>query len=446
MRRRELAVKGQFYPAKASEITSMIEAYNAKDSQEVHLHSRALIVPHAGYIYSGFTANKALKLLRNSEITRVVVIGPSHKVAFRGTSVAMYDVYETPLGALTIDTTFIAELSKNFDMKFLHQAHHEHSTEVQMPFIKYYRPDISVVELVYGKENPSTLANIIDYILEDKSTAVVISTDLSHYYDNDKANRLDNICIDAVKTMDVAKLKQGCEACGKIGIEAMLMVAKQQGLSPVVLDYRTSADAGLDKSEVVGYMSATFVEMETLKKETLLTLARASIANAVDVPYSYNLQNVLQENPWLEEKGAAFITLTKGEDSLRGCIGSTVAHKKLYEDVILNAKSAAMNDPRFLALSQKEYDEIKVEVSILSEPKEVRYSSVDDLKSKIQVGEDGVILKTDTYQATFLPQVWEQLPSFELFFSHLCKKAGMDHACLSMKPKILVYHAKKYKE
>jgi len=93
-------------------------------------------------------------------------------------------------------------------------------------------------------------------------------------------------------------------------------------------------------------------------KDTLLSLARASIANAVDVPYKYDLEKTLKDNPWLEKEGAAFITLTSKNDQLRGCIGSTVAHRKLYEDVILNAKSAALNDPRFLALSKEEYEKI----------------------------------------------------------------------------------------
>lgn len=443
---RETAVKGQFYPSSSNEIIAMIKAYNAQDNKDTSLQSRAVIVPHAGYIYSGFTANKALRLLQNVEVERVVVIGPSHRVAFKGTSAAMFDSYDTPLGSFSIDKLFIADLAKRFDIKFVPQAHHEHSTEVQMPFIKYYQPDVSVVELVYGEENPDTLAKIIDHLLDDKSTAVVISTDLSHYYDIDKANKLDNICVDAVKTLDIHRLSQGCEACGKIGIEAMLIVAKKRGLKPVMLDYRTSADTSSDKTQVVGYMSTAFTEEKNMKKETLLSLARASIANAVDIPYAYNLEESLKENPWLEEEGAVFITINTSDGRLRGCIGSLVAHRKLYKDIILNAKSAALDDPRFSALTKEEYADIKVEVSILTEPKPLVYSSVADLKAKLEPGRDGVILKSGNYKATFLPQVWEQLPSFELFFSSLCKKAGMREECLADRPEILVYQAKEYME
>jgi len=136
---------------------------------------------------------------------------------------------------------------------------------------------------------------------------------------------------------------------------------------------------------------------------------------------------------------------TKGEQ-LRGCIGSLVAHRKLYDDVKENAKNAAIHDPRFVALNKEEFEDINIEVSVLTPAKPLEYSSIEDLKSKIRVGIDGVVLKYGKYQATFLPQVWEQLPSFELFFEHLCKKAGMREKCLSQKPDISIYQVKKYKE
>lgn len=181
-------------------------------------------------------------------------------------------------------------------------------------------------------------------------------------------------------------------------------------------------------------------------KETLLTLARASIAEAVGLEYTLDLKAVLYENPWLEEQGAAFVTLTTGNEELRGCVGSIVAHQRLYEDIIHNAKSAALNDPRFPALSQEDFERIKVEVSLLSTPAALHYDSIEQLKSKITVGVDGVILKDGVYQATFLPQVWKQLPSFELFFEYLCQKAEMEADCLSRMPDIFTYQVEKYKE
>jgi len=261
---RKDAVAGQFYPASQAEIQKMFAYYNKiinesiKDDAVLELKPRAVIVPHAGYVYSAFTANIAFRLLKNSHAKRVVVIGPSHRVYLNGTSVAEYDNYETPLGDLPIDKKLADELIEKFGLHFQADAHSEHSTEVQMPFVKNYLLNTSVVELVYGNENPANLAQVIDYLLKDKDTVVVISTDLSHYYDINKAKQLDAICLEAVTTLNPQELHQGCEACGKIGVEAMLIAAKENGLKSTLLDYRTSADASGDDSQVVGYMSAAF--------------------------------------------------------------------------------------------------------------------------------------------------------------------------------------------
>jgi AmmeMemoRadiSam system protein B len=265
---RKTAVAGQFYPSAAQEIISMFEHYNQildehlSDKRLLDKKPRAIIVPHAGYVYSAFTANIAFRLLENTDAKRIVVIGPSHRVYLSGTSVSDFDAYETPFGVIGIDKNLVHELIEQFGLDFVPEAHHEHSTEVQMPFVKRYNKEALIVELVYGDENPSRLAKVIKYLLDDPQTVVVISTDLSHYYDIHKANRLDNICLNAVENLDTDLLHQGCEACGKIGIEAMLIAAKEKDLKPIMLDYRTSADASRDESQVVGYMSAAFVAKE----------------------------------------------------------------------------------------------------------------------------------------------------------------------------------------
>ncbi len=455
MSTRETSVAGQFYPSNATEIRSMIQTYNTlldayfESNNEIqNLNPRAVIVPHAGYIYSGFTANIALRLLENSDVKRIVVIGPSHRVYLKGTSISQYDSYATPLGSLPIDKFLVDTLKEKFSFTCIPEAHHEHSTEVQLPLIKAYKPDVSVVELVYGDEDPNKLADVINYLLEDTETAVVISTDLSHYYDINKANKLDTICLNAIKHMEVKKLYDGCEACGKIGLAAMLLSAKERALKPVLLDYRTSADTSGDNSQVVGYMSAAFVQNHTVtkKKEILLQLARFAISEVIGKPENLNVDTLIKDNPWLEEERASFVTITIDGDKLRGCIGSLIAHRKLYLDVIHNAKSAAMHDPRFPPLTLKEFEHIKIEISLLTHPESISYDSPQTLKSKIRVGIDGVIIKNGTHQATFLPQVWEELPNFEVFFSHLCQKAGMSSDCLKNMPEILVYQVEKYKE
>ncbi len=182
-------------------------------------------------------------------------------------------------------------------------------------------------------------------------------------------------------------------------------------------------------------------------KDVYLKLARAAIAQSVGIPYEIDLEKILKEYPSLKEPGSSFVTITKGEShSLRGCIGSLEAYRPLYEDIILNARAAALHDPRFQALSEKEYNDIKVEVSILSKPEFLEYSDIDDLRNKIKQGIDGVVLKLDNKQATFLPQVWEQLPTFDLFFAHLCQKAGLNTDCLRQHPEIFIYQVEKYSE
>ena len=180
-------------------------------------------------------------------------------------------------------------------------------------------------------------------------------------------------------------------------------------------------------------------------KNVILRLARAAIGEAVGISQDVSLEKMLETNPWLEEEGAVFVTITI-DGNLRGCIGSLVAHRKLYEDIIYNARSAALNDPRFQQLSKEEFKLIKIEVSVLSKPEPLIYDNIDILRARLRVGIDGVVLKLGSNQATFLPQVWEQLPTFELFFSHLCQKAGLLGDCLRSHPDILTYQVQEYKE
>ncbi|MGZ8547745.1 MAG: AmmeMemoRadiSam system protein B [Sulfuricurvum sp.] len=262
---RTMSVAGSFYPASENEITTMIDHFNtileSHPDQLNRFHTlsgRAIIVPHAGWIYSGYTANIAYRVLSNTQPKTVVVIGPSHRVGFEGVSVADTESYQTPLGNLAIDTTLVRDLKEHLGIPYFAQAHHEHSTEVQMPFVKHYLPDVKVVELVYAYAQSSQIAPIIDYVLNLPDTAVVISTDLSHYYSLEQAKQLDAICLEAIRTENVQELHQGCEACGMIGVEAMLGVAKKRDMEAILLNYRTSADASGDDERVVGYTSAVF--------------------------------------------------------------------------------------------------------------------------------------------------------------------------------------------
>jgi AmmeMemoRadiSam system protein B len=247
-----------FYPADHAEITRYFKTFEAAQPNDPTHTPRAVIVPHAGYIYSGFTAESAYRCFKNSHAKRAIVIGPSHRVAYLGMSVSRFESFETPLGALQMDWKYADQIISDFGLAFDPQMHHEHSTEVQMPFIKYFAPQLQVIEMVYGNFSPATLGGIINVLLNDEENLIVISTDLSHFYTLEQANQLDTICLNAIKNEDPALLHQGCEACGKIGVEGMLIAAKAHQLNVELLDYRTSADASGDRSNVVGYTSALF--------------------------------------------------------------------------------------------------------------------------------------------------------------------------------------------
>jgi len=264
MSTRETSVAGAFYPAVCREIEAYISRFNTLldesgfRGESVTISPRALIVPHAGYVYSGFTANAAFRTAaeKRMDVRRVVVIGPSHRVFIRGASVALYSHYASPCGTMKIDLHFSNALKERFG--FLHfspEAHREHSTEVQIPFVQHYFPDAEIVEIVYGDLDGSELSKLIDSVLEESGTLVVISTDLSHFYSKEQANRLDSYCLQGMRDLDISELEIGCEACGMTGVKGVIASAGRAGLQSQVLDYRTSADASGDETSVVGYVS-----------------------------------------------------------------------------------------------------------------------------------------------------------------------------------------------
>jgi AmmeMemoRadiSam system protein B len=263
---RKASVAGSFYPASCNEIEKYIEYFNEvldknieeKDRKLFELKPKAVIVPHAGWIYSGFTANFVYRMTKNFEEKRVILIGPSHKIAYEGASICLEDEYESPCKNLKIDIEYSTILQKKFDLINLPAAHLEHSTEVQVPFIAHYIKNAELVEIIYSDYSPAKLSEVINFLLEDEKNLIIISSDLSHYYDKKTAMALDYHCLEAVHDLD-EKMLEKCEACGKIGIEAIIQSSKISNLTPLIVDYRTSADASGDENQVVGYMSAIFV-------------------------------------------------------------------------------------------------------------------------------------------------------------------------------------------
>lgn len=254
---RKSVVSGSFYPADKKEIKKFVEHFNnGFKLNKLSIKPRAIIVPHAGYIYSGFTANIAYNLASNEKFKRVIVFGPSHKVYLEGASIALFDEYETPLGNIKIDLEYSKKLKEKYEfLVFDEELHYEHSTETQAPFIKNYFDGLEMIEIVYGKLDYKLLSLLIDELLEDKNNLIVISTDLSHFHTLQNANKLDNICLNAIAKLDLQMFDTGCEACGITGVKAIIDSCIKSDLKTDILHYCTSYDRTKDDTSVVGYSS-----------------------------------------------------------------------------------------------------------------------------------------------------------------------------------------------
>lgn len=254
MSSRQMSVAGTFYPNSCHDIQATIQRFDATQKETIQpaFEPKAIIAPHAGYVYSGYTANRAYKLIDKSKVRRVVVMGPSHHVYFEGASVALFDTYATPCACMPIDIAFSKTLIRKHEvLGFNASIHKEHSTETQLPFIQHYFPKAEVVEIVYGDVDYRALAKVVKEVLDAPKTLLVVSTDLSHFHTLEAANRVDNICIKGIEQRDMTHLNGGCEACGLLGVKALISVAEQTQ----VIDYRTSYDASGDAKRVVGYLS-----------------------------------------------------------------------------------------------------------------------------------------------------------------------------------------------
>jgi len=260
---RTMSVSDTFYSSSSADIKKQFNHFDSilKDAnfnKSLPFIPKAIISPHAGFIYSGFTANAVYSMLENIKPTTILVIGPSHKHRFKNASVSMFEDYNTPCGNIKVDLNYANHLKNKYDfLDFYPAVHNEHSTETQAPFIKSKFPDSKIVEIIYGNIEHEKISLIIDEVLEKYPRIfIVISTDLSHFYSQNEAKKLDNICLEAIKMLDIDTWNKGCEACGRVGVKALIKSANNYKLNSKIIDYRTSADITNDNNRVVGYVSA----------------------------------------------------------------------------------------------------------------------------------------------------------------------------------------------
>lgn len=258
MQIRATAVAGMFYPSDPAELAAEVERY-LDNATSFDLSPKAMIVPHAGYIYSGPVAASAYAMLPASKhhIKRVVVIGPDHRIGFRGIAAPSSQAFQTPLGQIPVDREAIEQLSDLVDIS--DNAHaKEHSIEVQLPFLQAVLGDgFSIVPLVASVVSADRIAEIIRQLWGGDETLFIISSDLSHYHDYHTAKKLDGATSRAIEEMRAEKLT-GEDACGYRGIQGFMMVAQEKGLKEVTLDVRNSAETVGSGGPVVGYGAYVF--------------------------------------------------------------------------------------------------------------------------------------------------------------------------------------------
>ena len=425
---RKAAVAGMFYPGAAQRLAEEVAEYldNVEQLEPRLAHPKALIVPHAGYLYSGQTAARAYDELAPARgiVRRVVLIGPSHYVGGRGLAVPEADYFETPLGHVPVDRAAIASLADLPQVVRSAQAHaQEHSLEVQLPFLQRVLGEFSLVPIAAGAATREEVAQVLERLWGGPETLIVISTDLSHYHPYEEARRIDGATLARIQAC--ATDLDHDEACGATGLNGLLSLCREKGLRVRLLEACNSGDTAGGKDRVVGYSAFALDDGASPTPEeaggVLLEIARGAIANGLGLSSVPVKRNHL---PWLLRPAATFVTLLR-EGRLRGCMGSLAPARPLSQDVASNARAAAFEDPRFPKLSRDEWPRCAVEVSLLSAAKPIHFGDEAELLEKIQPGVDGLILEHEGRRATYLPQVWADMPDKRQFLASLLQKAGL---------------------
>ena len=481
------AVAGLFYPKESKALGNTIDRLVAAAPTNRIEGVRALICPHAGYEYSGPTAATAYRLLAGKAYDTVIILAPSHYALFQGASVSATDAYETPLGTVPVWQK-ARELAEQ--PPFVLEPHclvqrpgwsgssskpapaagedtpetWEHSVEVQVPFLQRTLQKFQVLPVIFGKVDPEQVARVLAPLVDDR-TLVIASTDLSHYHPYAEAQGLDRQTIRRICDQDIRALSaEGAEecACGRVPVMALLHLAKLKGWKAQLLDYRNSGDTAGEKDRVVGYAAVAFVakgksaaardlrpraapQFSSSERKFLLDLARQALRS---VTAGGGLPEIASDKVPAACRAAkgCFVTLTR-DGQLRGCIGNILPAAPLYQAVLENARNAALSDPRFPPVTAAEAALLHIEVSVLSVPEPLVFTSPEDLLAKLQPHKDGVLLKIGGRGATFLPQVWEQLPDKVAFLEHLSEKAGCPAGAWRGKDvTISTYHAEAFAE
>jgi len=435
-------VAGAFYPANAGELTNMVDGFVAAAKVPAISGPVALVVPHAGYIYSGGVAGYSYAVLKGRKISRVVLIAPSHFESFPFAAVYDGDAYATPLGSIPVDKDFAARLASGPLVKLSSRGHipstaqGEHAIEVELPFLQRVLGQFSLVAIVMGDQSYETcraLGVALAKLVKGNDSIIIASSDLSHYHPYEQAVNLDSKTLHAIEAWDYLTMWRSFrlgtwEACGGGPIIAAMIAAERLGATRAeVLKYANSGDTTGDHSRVVGYGAVVLsrssarpataeLSLNDSERRELLQVARRSVEAAVR---HTAFAPLTPSDPALLQERGAFVTLTeKGE--LRGCIGYVMPLKPLYQAVTEVAQAAALQDPRFPAVTAKELDQLQYEISVLS-----LFRRVLDVK-QIEIGRHGLLVRRGSREGVLLPQVpVEEHWGRRTFLEQAALKAGL---------------------
>jgi MEMO1 family protein len=467
---RPAALAGVFYPDDPEKLRELIAQFMDFDMDEIapnfdsDVDIHAIVVPHAGYVFSGWVAAMSYKFLEGRDYDAVVVIAPSHQEYFEGAAIYRGSAWASPLGNVEIDTELAKLIANGSELIELSQKGHgyknkkaEHSLEVQVPFIKTVLPDVQIVPISMGSQDFTTAHELVRSIYEaiqksGRKVLVIASSDLSHFHSNEEARKLDLALVDAYMDYDYYKiisnvLMKKWEACGSGPVFVAMALGEMLGANKTqLIKYANSSETAYYKGnpeKVVGYLTGLIYNDDSDEqyllpllseedKQGLLTNAKNAVLNSIDK--TAQLKYIKSKNT--EKEYAAFVTLKKN-GNLRGCMGHTFSTESMNESVIDAAIMAAIKDPRFPKVDSSEFPSLDISITLLS-----RMKKILDYKD-IEPGRDGVFMRYGNKSALFLPQVaTEQNWTNEEQMEHLCKKAGLPKGFyLNKKAELFVFRA-----
>ena len=454
---RRSVVAGSWYPDVPEELTSMVDGFldavEPMDGDPI-----ALIVPHAGYLFSGQVAAYGFKQIDGKSYDTAIIIASDHQSPISNPiSVWAEGGFETPLGIVPVDTELAEALvASDPAITFDQQAHfNEHPIEIELPFLQRVCPGCSIVPILMGASDEDTIRILVESLLSvlpGKRAVLIASSDLSHYPTFEDALRIDSTTLASIETGDPGQVQKTIQelsrmdlpnlftcACGEGPILVIMQVAQGLGADiTTLLTYANSGHSPLgDKEQVVGYGAVMLWHydpptLSAQQRERLLELARDAISNAL-----HNRQSLYaeEEDPALNRLSGAFVTL-KMDNELRGCVGHIRGDTPLYQIVQEMAVAAATADPRFQPITLEELGQTNIEISILSPLRRI-----NDIH-QIEVGTHGLVIYARGQQGMLLPQVaveegWDR----ETFLESLCEKAGLTPDCWQNHPTLYTFTA-----